>query len=77
MDRFPGEHILTAAKEAASIHGCKLLICFGGNGRSSGFSVMSRNKKSRDVFIKRVAELLTQTGLDGCKIAILFLASFI
>jgi GH18 family chitinase len=67
MDRFPGEHVLAAAKEASKIYGCKLLICFGGNGRSSGFSSTTRNKKSRNNFIKRVAELLRRTELDGGK----------
>jgi chitinase len=68
MNRFPGTHVLRAAKDAAKRHGCKLLICFGGNGRSSGFSATTRNSGSLKTFIGRVAELLKQYDLDGVDI---------
>ena len=32
LDRLPGEHVLKAARLAATRNRCKLLICFGGNG---------------------------------------------
>jgi len=41
------------------------LICFGGNGRSSGFSAMTRNKQTMLKFVRNVIHLITQYGFDG------------
>ena len=55
LDRFPGPHILDAAHKASAKHGCKLMLCFGGNGRSNGFAAMTRSKKSTNKFVKKVS----------------------
>ncbi len=65
FDRFPSPEILSDAKAAAKKHGCKLLICFGGNGRSSGFSATVRQKKKRSTFAKNIITLLDKYGFDG------------
>lgn len=65
LDRLPGDHVLADAKAARDRHGCKLLLCFGGNGRSSGFSPMVRNVPSRRAFARNVRDLVARLGLDG------------
>jgi chitinase len=60
-DRFPGEDVLNDARGK----GCKLMICFGGNGRSSGFSGMTRNKKSRTKFVNELKKLMEKYEFDG------------
>ena len=42
LDRLPPQAELAAARTAAQRHGTKLLLCFGGNGRSDGFAAMVR-----------------------------------
>ena len=64
-DRLPRPELLAQAKAACARHGTKLLVCFGGNGRSGGFSAMSRQKARRTRFIAGVAALLAEHGLDG------------
>lgn len=61
MDKFPSSHVLDAARG----QGCQLIICFGGNGRSSGFSAMTRNPEARKVFVKKVKQLVKRFKLDG------------
>ena len=46
-DRLPRPLLLKDAREATRKHGCRLLVCFGGNGRSGGFRGMVRSKKAR------------------------------
>ena len=43
LDRIPRPELLAEARAAATRHGTALLICFGGNGRSDGFSPMVDN----------------------------------
>ena len=61
MDRFPSKDVLDAARN----QGCELIICFGGNGRSSGFSAMTRNPEARKAFVKKVKQLVKRFKLDG------------
>ena len=61
MDRFPPADVLAAARG----HGCELIICFGGNGRSSGFSAMTRSPDARKAFVKKVKQLVKRFKLDG------------
>jgi chitinase len=61
MDRFPPADVLDAARG----QGCQLIICFGGNGRSSGFSAMTRNPTARKAFVKKVKQLVKRFKLDG------------
>lgn len=64
-DRLPKKNLMDLARQAARRHGTKLLLCFGGNGRSDGFSAMSRNKKARSRFVKGLVRMLDQLDLDG------------
>ena len=65
LDRLPRPELMSEAREAARKHKTKLMICFGGNGRSGGFSVMVRNDKNRKLFLQNLLKLLDQYGLDG------------
>jgi GH18 family chitinase len=60
-DRFPGDDVLSDARNK----GCKLMICFGGNGRSSGFSSMTRNPQTRKKFVLELKALMTKYQFDG------------
>lgn len=42
LDRLPRHELLEESRAAAKKNGAKLLLCFGGNGRSAGFSEMVR-----------------------------------
>lgn len=64
-DRLPRPALLQEAREAARRHGTLLMICFGGNGRSSGFSAMTRRSKRRRRFIDELVVLLDKLDLDG------------
>lgn len=68
LDRLPRRALLDEAREAASRHDTQLMVCFGGNGRSSGFSRMTRDPASRARFVSEVESLLTAHGLDGVDI---------
>lgn len=65
LDRLPRAELLKEARAAAARHGAKLLVCFGGNGRSSGFSPTVRSKKRRALFVSKVKALVARLGLDG------------
>jgi len=64
-DRFPRSELLSQAREATRKHGTELMICFGGNGRSAGFSPMSRKSSGRKRFLQELAELIEKYDLDG------------
>ena len=65
LDRLPRPELMSEARAAATKHQTKLMVCFGGNGRSGGFSVMVRNDKNRKLFLQNLLKLLDQYGLDG------------
>eukprot|EP00300_Choanocystis_sp_HF-7_P036998 c52977_g1_i1.p1 GENE.c52977_g1_i1~~c52977_g1_i1.p1 ORF type:complete len:365 (-),score=51.93 c52977_g1_i1:185-1279(-) len=65
LDRFPRSEIFEQARREASKFGARLMICFGGNGRSNGFSNMVRSTKSRERFVRNVIKLLNERNLDG------------
>ena len=65
---MPSPELLAEARSAALKHGAKLLLCFGGNGRSAGFSAMSRSKAARRAFVESAAGLVEEAGLDGIDI---------
>lgn len=65
LDRLPRPELLAEARAAATRHGARLLVCFGGNGRSSGFPIMVSKAKSRARFIANVVKLLADQGYDG------------
>jgi chitinase len=65
LDRFPRPALYKEARTAATKQNCKLLICIGGNGRSSGFSPVSRSKKLRSNFLKSLKIFIDKHQLDG------------
>ncbi|KAJ8605620.1 hypothetical protein CTAYLR_000089 [Chrysophaeum taylorii] len=65
LDRLPRRELLEEAKAAAAKFGTRLLVCFGGNGRSAGFSAMVRKPKLRKGFVSSVVKLLDGYGFDG------------
>lgn len=65
LDRLPRSMLLEEARAAASKHDSRLLLCFGGNGRSSGFSAMARSASSRQKFVGSLVALIEEHGLHG------------
>jgi chitinase len=66
LDRFPRNQILLDARSAFKEK--KLMVCFGGNGRSSGFSAMTRSTESRSIFVRNVADFVVKKRLSGVDI---------
>ena len=64
-DRFPREELLIEARKATKKHGSRVLLCFGGNGRSSGFSAMVKSSASRKNFIQGMMRLVEVSNIDG------------
>eukprot|EP00961_Rhodomonas_salina_P164348 2213863-Rhodomonas_salina.1 len=58
LDRIPRPALMAEAQAAATKHNTALLICFGGNGRSNGFSPMVASKKARKRFLKELKALM-------------------
>mmetsp|Transcript_68151 Transcript_68151/g.134550 ORF Transcript_68151/g.134550 Transcript_68151/m.134550 type:complete len:380 (+) Transcript_68151:51-1190(+) len=65
QDRIPRRELLEQARNASRRHGTELLLCFGGNGRSDGFSPVVRSKKALRRFLKSLGRLMDELGLDG------------
>ncbi len=66
MDRFPSNLVLLDAKAAQKRHGgLKLLVCFGGNGRSTHFGSVTASAAKRATFVENVKELIEKRKLDG------------
>jgi GH18 family chitinase len=65
LDRLPAGADLAEARAAAARHGCALVVCFGGNGRSAHFSAVVRSKEKRARFAAAAAALVADLGLDG------------
>lgn len=65
LDRLPNGAALVDAQHAASQHGCKLIICFGGNGRSTHFSAVVRSSTLRRTFVANVVALVNKMGAAG------------
>ena len=70
MDRFPSNLVLLDARAAQKRHGGapKLMICFGGNGRSTHFGPVTANAAKRATFVQNVKELVEKKKLDGVDI---------
>jgi hypothetical protein len=64
-DRIPRKELLARARDATNATGTKLLICFGGNGRSEGFSAMVRRKNARAAFVENLLALCAKHRFDG------------
>jgi len=65
LDRLPSRKSMNAARAAAVKYGTKLLICFGGYGRTNGYSEMVRSSASRNLFLTKLVALCDELGLDG------------
>jgi GH18 family chitinase len=65
LDRLPDAETLAAAKRAAARTGTKLLLCLGGNGRSSFFSAATATPAARGRLVAAVVAQLDAMGLDG------------
>ena len=65
LDRLPRTELLEQALQAATQFGAKVLICFGGNGRSSGFSAMVRSDRARQKFVAAAKQLVVKYQLHG------------
>ena len=65
LDRFPSGRQMSLARNASMAHGTKLLICFGGNSRSNGFSQVVQDPDLRSVFIQRLVGFCHKHGLHG------------
>jgi chitinase len=65
LDRLPSTQDLRRARAAADRFGAKLLLGFGGNARSQGFSNMASTPKKRTKFLNALNKLLTEHQLDG------------
>jgi chitinase len=64
LDRLPSGEAFEDVRLAAARHSKYLLICFGGNGRSAGFSSLT-NPTIRAKFITNVVDLVTRYGAQG------------
>lgn len=67
-DRFPNNIVLLDARAAAKKHNGKVMICFGGNGRSTHFPRVTRDATLRQRFVKNVVDLVKSKRLDGVDI---------
>jgi chitinase len=65
LDRIPSPDNLLEARAAAAKHGCRIMICVGGNGRSAGFAAMVARKELRARFLKELVSLLDELQLHG------------
>ncbi len=65
LDRLPSGAALADARAAAARHGCELIICFGGNGRSTHFSSVVRSAQRRRSFVAAVSALVNDLGFSG------------
>ena len=65
LDRLPSGEAFDDVRVAALRHGKSIILCFGGNGRSSGFTAVSTNATVRTKFIANVVELVKQYHAHG------------
>ena len=65
LDRLPSPQDLEKAKEAAKKVNGKIMLSFGGNARSQGFSNMVAKRKRRLHFLKSLNKFLTEQDLHG------------
>ena len=68
LDRLPSAAVLAEARAAAAATGTQLLFCFGGNGRSGGFSEVVRSPQKTARFAAAAAALVKQRGVHGVDI---------
>jgi len=64
-DRLPRKEVFEEARRRTREHGTKLMICFGGNGRSRGFGGLVKKSKRRRKFLSDLKKLIEVYDLDG------------
>ena len=65
MDRLPDVEEVQRARSAADHFNAKLLVSFGGFGRSQGFAHMTSSKKRRKAFLHVLNAIFQEYKLDG------------
>lgn len=65
MERLPSREDATKAREHADSVGGKLLLGFGGAGRSDNFAAMVATKSRRSIFLNAVWDILSSYDFDG------------
>lgn len=65
QERFPDAATYAAARAATRRTGARLLVCFGGHGRSRGFGAMATQPALRHAFVRNVGAFLDAHDLDG------------
>ena len=65
QERFPDAATYAAARAATRRTGARLLVCFGGAGRSANFGAVATSAALRRVFVRSVHAFVAAHGLDG------------
>lgn len=65
LDRLPSTEVFKEIQRFSAENNTEVLICFGGNGRSAGFSQMVKSAKARSRFVTAVVDLCEIYGLSG------------
>mmetsp|Transcript_32337 Transcript_32337/g.60772 ORF Transcript_32337/g.60772 Transcript_32337/m.60772 type:complete len:345 (+) Transcript_32337:87-1121(+) len=65
MDRLPKPESFIEARKTTLAHSTKLLICFGGYGRSGGFPVLVQDPAARAKFLQNLLAFIEKHNLDG------------
>ena len=65
VDRLPDVEEVLRARAAADHFQAKLLVSFGGFGRSQGFALMASTKKRRKIFLNALNAIFQEYKLDG------------
>ena len=65
QDRFPDAATYAAARAATRRTGARLLVCFGGNGRTRGFGAVATSAALRRTFAANVRAFVEAHDLDG------------
>jgi len=65
LERLPSDEKMKELRAITKESSTKLLVSFGGNGRSNGFSDVAVKKSHRQRFVRNVIELINRYDLDG------------
>ena len=65
LERLPPKDVIADIRKTMETTGLNVLLCFGGNGRSDGFSIVARRSKPRKRFLSELAILMTRMRING------------
>ncbi len=65
QDRLPTPDQMSTIRAAADRHGTRVLICFGGNSRTRGFSTVVQSPATRKRFVSNLRLFLEKHEIDG------------